>query len=375
MEVTGMTYSKEEEIGFLRESIKIYAPSWKEKAIVDLLKKIFDEFKETIEVDDIGNFKVTLGKEEPVLMLSSHMDTISRPLEFSEDEENIYGRGAVDCRPSLIAMALAAHRAASKDLKGTIIFTGVVAEEVTTKGVEFLLKEMQKPDYAIFGEPTSHKICIAYKGRVWLHATIKLTPGHSSAPWIYLNGFEILYEFYSMLNEKLQDLIKHKKLSPFYTPRATITTINSDTIPNMLPEEVNADVDVRIPPTIKEDTILDIVDELIEALDRKYKEMDPKYSFELVIKSAANGIRVQTNNDLCKFLSESVEKVLGKKSKFVKKTGTCFMNNIGNYFSCPIVTYGPGDPSLEHTTGEFIPKKDFIASVDILEQAIYKLME
>ncbi|MFX0100741.1 MAG: M20/M25/M40 family metallo-hydrolase [Candidatus Hodarchaeota archaeon] len=369
-----MNYSKDEEIDFLRESIKIFAPSWKEKAIVELLKNIFDDFKDTIEIDDIGNFKVTLGKGKPVLMLASHMDTISQPLEFREDEENIYGRGAVDCRSSLISMALAAHRAASKDLKGTIIFTGIVAEEVTTKGVEFILKDLEKPDFAIFGEPTAQKICIAYKGRVWLQVVITLSPGHSSAPWIYLNGFEILYEFYTMLNERLQGLIKHKKLSPFYTPRATITTINSDNIPNMLPEEVNADVDIRIPPTIKETVILDIIDELVEKLDEKYKKMDPRYNFEFIIKSVANGIRVQTNNDLCKDLSDSVEEVIGEKTKFVKKTGTCFMNNIGNYFSCPIVTYGPGDPSLEHTKGEFIPKKEFIASVEILEKTIEKLM-
>ena len=40
--------------------------------------------------------------------------------------------------------------------------------------------------------------------------------------------------------------------------------------------------------------------------------------------------------------------------RFKLKTGTSDMNILGNHFKCPIVAYGPGDSSLDHTPEEHI---------------------
>ena len=44
----------------------------------------------------------------------------------------------------------------------------------------------------------------------------------------------------------------------------------------------------------------------------------------------------------------------GERPGFVVKTGTSDMNVVGPVWQCPIVAYGPGDSSLDHTPEEHV---------------------
>jgi [amino group carrier protein]-lysine/ornithine hydrolase len=371
-------WTAEQELQALRDAIKAYAPSFQEKPIVAILKRIFNGLPVTFSVDSFGNVKVVAGKESPVLLIASHMDTIASELPFSEDAEYLHGRGAVDCRPSLLAMALATRRAVVKGFTGTIVFGGIAAEEVSTHGIKVFLEDMvEKPDFAIFGEPTgAGKICIAYKGRVWLGVSVGCKPGHVAAAWIHANAIETIAEFYQALKDALKSLVKGKDMTPFFTPRATITTIHAGSIPNMLPEGATADVDVRFPPAIKKEQVIEMANQIKDDLVKKYKIVDPSFSMSLEVKSSIDAIRVDQDNAACEMLAACIESEgAGEKPTFVKKTGTTFMNHIGAFFGCPVVTYGPGDPGLEHTPGEKVLKKEFLQAVDILEGFITRMAE
>lgn len=370
-------WTAEQEIQALRDAIKVYAPSFKEQPIVDILRHIFDGLPVVFSVDGIGNVKVIAGKGNPVLLLASHMDTIASELPFSEDAEFLRGRGAVDCRPSLLAMALAMRRAIVKGFTGTIVFGGIAAEEISTDGIKTFLEGMvEKPDFAIFGEPTgADKICIGYKGRVWLGLTVACKPGHVAAAWIHANAIEAITEFYQELKEALQALVKGKELTPFFTPRAAITTIHAGSIPNMLPEGATADVDVRFPPGIKKEQIIEIANQIKNNLVKRCQAVDASFSMIIEVKSSIDAIRVSQGNAACESLAACVESAGGEKPSFVKKTGTTFMNHIGSFFGCPIVTYGPGDPALEHTPGEKVLKKEFLQTINVLEAFVSRVAE
>jgi len=370
-----MAWTSEEELAILRDSIQVYAPSFQEKPIIELLEKIFDGTGASFAVDDFGNVKVISGSGSPVVLLASHMDTIANELPFSEDDASFRGRGAVDCRPSLFAMALAIRRVLVKSFQGTIIFGGIAAEEVSTEGIKIFLEAMQeKPDFAIFGEPTgTTKICIAYKGRVWLKISITCQAGHVAAAWIHVNAIEIIDEFYSMLKDRLQTLVKNKELTPFFTPRAAITTIQAGSIPNMLPAEAMADIDIRFPPAIEKEKIITLCMAIKDELLAKYGGRDPTLAITIEIKSSIDGIRVSQDNAIYSGLASCIETITGEKPSFVKKTGTTFMNHIGTFFNCPVVTYGPGDPALEHTEEERIEKKEFLDAINVLEMWLLNL--
>nr|MDO8111180.1 M20/M25/M40 family metallo-hydrolase [Candidatus Sigynarchaeota archaeon] len=368
-------WGDEQELAILRESIQAYAPSFQEKPVIGIIKKIFDGLPVEFSTDTFGNVKVVAGHGKPVLFLASHMDTIASPLPFKEDVEFMHGRGAVDCRPSLMAMALATRRAVMNGFKGTVVFGGIAAEEVSTDGIKIFLESMkEKPDFAIFGEPTgSGRVCIAYKGRVWLAIAVKSKPGHVAAAWIHANPIEVITDFYDAMKAGLDSLVKKKELSPFFTPRATITTLNAGSIPNMIPGEATADIDIRFPPSIPKEKIIGMATSVKENLLTKYREQDPAIAIGIEVKSSIDGIKVEQDNLVCQALGACIEESTKEKVSFVKKTGTTFMNHIGTFFKCPIVTYGPGDPGLEHTSDEHVSKKEFLAAIKILEAVIVKL--
>ncbi len=370
-------WTVEQELQALRDAIKAYAPSFKEQPIAEILKNIFEGLPVAFSIDKFGNAKAVAGKGSPVLLLASHMDTIASELPFSEDAEFIHGRGAVDCRPSLLAMALATRRAVVKGFTGTVVFGGIAAEEISTEGIKVFLEGMaEKPDFAIFGEPTgAGKICIAYKGRVWLRLSVACKPGHVAAAWIHSNAIEAIAEFYQELKGALKAIAKGKELTPYFTPRATITTIHAGSIPNMLPDGATADVDVRFPPGTKKEDVIEAANRIRDGLVKRYQAVDTSFSMSIEVKSSIDAIRVAQDNAVCESLAACIESAGGDKPSFVKKTGTTFMNHIGSFFGCPIVTYGPGDPALEHTPGEKVSKKEFLLAIDVLEALVSRMAD
>ena len=63
----------------------------------------------------------------------------------------------------------------------------------------------------------------------------------------------------------------------------------------------------------------------------------------------------------------------GAKPGFVVKTGTSDMNVVGPAWSCPILAYGPGDSSLDHTPVERISLIEYHKAITILQSALSRL--
>ena len=59
--------------------------------------------------------------------------------------------------------------------------------------------------------------------------------------------------------------------------------------------------------------------------------------------------------------------------QFLLKTGTSDMNVVGPAWNCPILAYGPGDSSLDHTPDEHVELAEDLRAVDVLEAAILNL--
>ncbi|MHA1794030.1 MAG: M20/M25/M40 family metallo-hydrolase [Promethearchaeota archaeon] len=370
-------FTTNQEIDLLKEAIRIFAPSFKEEELTNfIINKILNPCKINHIIDDLGNLSFSIGNGHPIILLSSHLDTIDDPLDFSEDKDFIYGRGAVDCRAALMSMILAICRIKKKIQNGMVIFAGIVGEEISTKGIDYFLQNNSiKPDMAIFGEPTSLKICIAYKGRAWINIKIMASEGHVASAWNYINPINVFNEFYEKLSEFLKSLIKNKKLSPFYTPIASITTIHSGNIPNVLPKELTADIDIRFPPNIDKIIIKDYILKLTSELKEINAPKDKRFDINIEIKSLVNGVRTKTDNELNKTIARSIKNIIKNEPVLVKKTGTTFMNQIWEFYKCPTITFGPGDPSLEHTINEKISIKEYLNSIKILEDFLLNTLK
>ena len=51
------------------------------------------------------------------------------------------------------------------------------------------------------------------------------------------------------------------------------------------------------------------------------------------------------------------------------------MNILGHAMNLPIVTYGPGDSRLDHTTDEHIVIADYLNAIEVYKETILKLSQ
>jgi LysW-gamma-L-lysine carboxypeptidase len=62
--------------------------------------------------------------------------------------------------------------------------------------------------------------------------------------------------------------------------------------------------------------------------------------------------------------------------RFVVKTGTADMNVVGPHWpQTPIVAYGPGDSSLDHTPHEHIDLNEYLQAIEVLRTVLIKLTD
>ena len=79
--------------------------------------------------------------------------------------------------------------------------------------------------------------------------------------------------------------------------------------------------------------------------------------------------RAEKNTALVRALLRAI-RAEGGRPRFKLKTGTSDMNVVGPAWGCPIVAYGPGDSSLDHTPNEHIEVEAFRRGVKVLTQAL-----
>ena len=120
------------------------------------------------------------------LILNAHMDTVGvvgmeRPFEPYVDDGRLYGRGAYDMKGSLGAIMLAGARAVGRGLRGDVVLTAVVDEEVGSIGTEAAARRW-RADAAIVAEPTELGLAVAHKGFVAFETEVKGRAAHGSRP-------------------------------------------------------------------------------------------------------------------------------------------------------------------------------------------------
>jgi len=59
----------------------------------------------------------------------------------------------------------------------------------------------------------------------------------------------------------------------------------------------------------------------------------------------------------------------------VVKTGTADMNVVAPHWpDTPVVAYGPGDSSLDHTPNEHIKVNEYLRAIEVLRSVLERLM-
>ena len=120
------------------------------------------------------------------LLLNAHTDTVGHtgmpaPLAPRLEAGRLYGRGSYDMKGGLAAVLVAAAEARKLDLRGDVIVTAVVDEELASVGTQSALDRV-RADAAIVAEPTQMSVCVAHKGFVAFEIETEGRAAHGSRP-------------------------------------------------------------------------------------------------------------------------------------------------------------------------------------------------
>jgi acetylornithine deacetylase len=120
------------------------------------------------------------------LLLNGHLDTVGfgtmpDPLTPRLGDGRLYGRGAYDMKGGLAACLVAAAEARRRRLRGDVVVTAVVDEELASLGTESVLRRV-RADAAIVAEPTQLQVAVAHKGFVAFEVETHGRAAHGSRP-------------------------------------------------------------------------------------------------------------------------------------------------------------------------------------------------
>tara|TARA_B100000029_G_scaffold389840_1_gene386478 strand:- start:196316 stop:197362 length:1047 start_codon:yes stop_codon:yes gene_type:complete len=342
-----------DDLDLLRGLVDHYSPSRQEEDAVSFLVESMEQRGINSYIDGAGNAVGEVGDGFPHIALVGHIDTVKGIIPVRENSGCLYGRGTVDAKGPLATFVAAVSRFTKLD-QGRITVVGAVEEECpTSRGARYLVDQM-KPDHVFIGEPSGwDSITIGYKGIVGFNFKLKQSNAHFAGN--NLRSGDKAITFY---NNLLSYLNQHEIKSEFGSPRLELRRIN--TIDEGLSENVEAYFSVRIPPGYGVENLINFIE--VQSGDAEI-ECDQKLE----------GIIAKKNTPLVRALLQGIRQEGGQPT-FKKKTGTSDMCVIGPEWKCPIVAYGPGDSSLDHTPDEHIILDDYLRSIQVMTNALKSLI-
>ncbi len=177
---------------------------------------------------------------EPVITLSTHMDTVPPFFPSREDAEHIWGRGACDAKGILAAMIAAAEKLLGEGVrKFALLF--VVGEERNSAGAIAAAGQPRGSRYLINGEPTENKLALGSKGAVRCEITTRGRMAHSAYPELGHSAIETLLDV-------LQDIRRIPLPEDALLGRSTLNigTIAGGRAPNVIADEARAEIMIRL---------------------------------------------------------------------------------------------------------------------------------
>jgi acetylornithine deacetylase len=194
---------------------------------------------EKMEVEP-HRFNVLATWDQPVVTLSTHIDTVPPFFASSEDGEFIWGRGACDTK-GIIASMLTALEGLLTEGERKVAMLFLVDEECDSAGATEASKHPIGSKFIINGEPTDNRLALGSKGAMRYEAVASGRMAHSAYPHLGESAIEKLLD---ALERVRRMPLAHDEL--FGPSTLNIGTIQGGRAANVIPDSAKAQLFFRL---------------------------------------------------------------------------------------------------------------------------------
>lgn len=292
---------------------------------------------ERIEVEP-HRYNVLAHWGDPVVTLSTHMDTVPPFFASREDSEFIWGRGACDTKGIIASMIYAVEALVVDGVRG-IALLFVVGEERNSAGAYAAARNPRGSRYLINGEPTENKLALGSKGALRYEIIARGRMAHSAYPHLGESAIEKLLD--------ALEKIRHIPMPNDATLGAStlnIGTIQGGRAPNVIPDHARAEVFFRL--------------------------VDSGDSIRAAVSEASRGLAEA--REVLYIPAVRLGSVDGLQTIVVSYTTDipAFDGAWGQPF-----LLGPGSIHFAHTDEERIPKAEILEAIGIYQQLVRNLLQ
>lgn len=303
-----------------------------------------------VREDAAGNFIAETGTGPRTLLFVGHIDTVPGHIPVRTNRGELWGRGSVDAKGPLAAAYCMARRL--KGLQGVrLVVVGAVDEEGDSKGCKGL--DSGRPDWIVVGEPSGvHGVTLAYKGILRGHFRLERARAHGAHPG--LTAVEEALAFWDDVRRT------HNLEDRFDALQGHLLALN--TLGDGLVDHVEGRFHLRLPPGTDPDRLL-----------AQLQELGQRHRVQVVGEERMRPAESSKRTPLAAAFLQAIRDV-GGEPRFLRKTGTADFNHLAErHPGVPMVAYGPGDASLDHTPEERIVLSEFHQAIDVLESVARRL--
>ncbi|MBV9763004.1 MAG: M20/M25/M40 family metallo-hydrolase [Acidobacteriaceae bacterium] len=203
------------------------------------LARRFEGHAERMPVEE-GRDNIFVRFGDPIVVLSTHMDTVPPFIPSREDADQIWGRGACDTKGIIASMITAAEEMLGKGRRNFgLLF--VVGEERNSAGALVAAGSPRGSKFLINGEPTENRLALGSKGALRFEIVAQGRMAHSAYP-----------ELGDSAIDKLLNALERIRRIPLPVDATlgastlNIGVIGGGVAPNVIAGEARAEIFIRV---------------------------------------------------------------------------------------------------------------------------------
>lgn len=263
--MTDINFLSQQAVELLKQLIATPSFSKEEEGTADLITQFLKDNGVVThrKINNIWARNEQFDPSKPTILLNSHHDTVRPNSGYTRNPHDaaiaggkLFGLGSNDaggCLVSLIAVFLYFY--GKKGLNYNLCLAATAEEEISgLNGIELILPDLGRLDFAIVGEPTQMQLAIAERGLMVLDCVAQGTAGHAGRG----EGDNAIYK--ALPDIEWFRTFKFPIESEVFGPvKMSVTIINAGSQHNVVPATCTFTVDMRVTDAYRNEEVLDII--------------------------------------------------------------------------------------------------------------------